>query len=341
MNSVNIISLSFNNDLTRFSCCTTTGVRVFQLEPLKARERINRGGALSCKIMKFQCLFAIVHSSKYSDYSEKTVMIFNNMKKDFEKTIEYKSVVKSVRTSRNKIIVVTLNEIFVYTFPVILNNIRKLLTLGTCPNPMGLCEVTPLETSTQQIIAYPGSYIGTIDILDISCLKRRGHVNSGRIDTIYGAYIGEISGLAINKLGTLIASAASEEMYIKIWDTCRKIKVAEVRRADIATIYCINFSPNSEFICCSGVEGTIEIFAVIKFDINTHVSPEPYSAYVVSEHCQIPKSIAIFSIPSKVGCICTFLTLNTVAVIGLDGVYYKFEYSDDGYGRIKETQMLM
>lgn len=62
-------------------------------------------------------------------------------------------------------------------------------------------------------------------------------MNSGRIDTIYGAYIGEISGLAINKLGTLIASAASEEMYIKIWDTCRKIKVAEVRRADIATIY--------------------------------------------------------------------------------------------------------
>lgn len=32
---------------------------------------------------------------------------------------------------------------------------------------MGLCEITPLETSTKQIIAYPGNKIGSIHIMVI------------------------------------------------------------------------------------------------------------------------------------------------------------------------------
>jgi len=61
---------------------------------------------------------------------------------------------------------------------------------------------------------------------------------SSSAPAILNAHQGEISCLAINRLGTLIASASSKGTLIRIWDTCHKVKVAELRRgSDTATLY--------------------------------------------------------------------------------------------------------
>lgn len=62
-------------------------------------------------------------------------------------------------------IVVTMDKISVFTFPTVITHI---INLETRPNPMGLCEITPLETSTKQIIAYPGNKIGSVHIMVIT-----------------------------------------------------------------------------------------------------------------------------------------------------------------------------
>lgn len=51
-----------------------------------------------------------------------------------------------------------------FSFPT---PIKHIINLDTRPNPMGLCEVSPLETSEKQILVYPGNKIGSIHIMVI------------------------------------------------------------------------------------------------------------------------------------------------------------------------------
>lgn len=57
-----------------------------------------------------------------------------------------------------------MSQIDLFSFPVAPSHIMK---LDTRPNPMGLCEVSPLETSEKQVLVYPGNKIGSIHIMVI------------------------------------------------------------------------------------------------------------------------------------------------------------------------------
>ncbi|KAL5233997.1 hypothetical protein ACI65C_001407 [Semiaphis heraclei] len=188
----------------------------------------------------------------------------------------------------------------------------------------------PPETSMD---AVPSPEIEPEDVSNLEA-------TSSSAPAILNAHQGEISCLAINPLGTLIASASSKGTLIRIWDTCHKVKVAELRRgSDTATLYCINFSPNSEFLCCSSDKGTIHIFAVIESDLNRRSSLSPFSFF--SSYCQSQWALATFTVPPEVGCICTFLTQDTVAAICLDGTYHKFGFSKDGTSRRRSFQIYL
>ena len=46
---------------------------------------------------------------------------------------------------------------------------------------------------------------------------------------------------------------------IRIWDTAKRVQLVELRRgADQARIYCINFSCNDEWLCCSSDKASID-----------------------------------------------------------------------------------
>ena len=77
------------------------------------------------------------------------------------------------------------------------------------------------------------------------------------------AHQGELACIAINQKGNLIATASEKGTLIRVWDAHKKFLLNELRRGcDPATIFCINFSPDSDFLCCSSDKGTIHIFAL-------------------------------------------------------------------------------
>ena len=48
-----------------------------------------------------------------------------------------------------------------------------------------------------------------------------------------------------------------------------QVRVKELRRGtDPATLYCINFSNDGEFLCCSSDKGTVHIFALRETKLN-------------------------------------------------------------------------
>lgn len=68
---------------------------------------------------------------------------------------------------------------------------------------------------------------------------------------ILNAHQGEITCLALNRPGTLLASASSKGTLIRIWDTVRKTKIVELRRgSDPATLY---WYVVSHHLCCINI----------------------------------------------------------------------------------------
>lgn len=57
-----------------------------------------------------------------------------------------------------------MSQIDLFSFPTPITHIMK---LETRPNPLGLCEVSSLESSEKQVIVYPGNKIGSIHIMVI------------------------------------------------------------------------------------------------------------------------------------------------------------------------------
>lgn len=83
------------------------------------------------------------------------------------------------------------------------------------------------------------------------------------------AHQGELACLTINQTGSLVATASDKGTLIRVWDTTKKVLVNELRRgSDPAIVYCINFSLDSNFLCCSSDKGTIHIFALKDSHLN-------------------------------------------------------------------------
>ncbi|KAI9526191.1 WD repeat domain phosphoinositide-interacting protein 4 [Dissostichus eleginoides] len=79
----------------------------------------------------------------------------------------------------------------------------------------------------------------------------------------------EIACVALNQPGSVAASASRKGTLIRLFDTTTRDKLVELRRGtDPATLYCINFSHDSSFLCASSDKGTVHIFALKDTKLN-------------------------------------------------------------------------
>ncbi|CAG5075229.1 Similar to wdr45: WD repeat domain phosphoinositide-interacting protein 4 (Danio rerio) [Cotesia congregata] len=121
---------------------------------------------------------------------------------------------------------------------------KRLLTLETRDNPKGLVEVATLATAHKQLLAFPGHKLGSVQLGSLACL-------------------------AVNPNGTMVATASAQGTLVRVWDSVRRQLLVELRRgADPATLYCITFSRDSEFLCMSSDKGTVHIFALKDTHLN-------------------------------------------------------------------------
>lgn len=142
-------------------------------------------------------------------------------------------------------------RIHVFSFPT---NPKKLFTVDTRENPQGLVEVSMYASSERQVLGFPGHKVGTLQLLDIAVTEPARSAAPINIS----AHENEIACIALNNQGTMVATASSKGTLIRVHDTLRKTLLVELRRgADPATLYCINFSADSEFLCASSDKGTV------------------------------------------------------------------------------------
>lgn len=302
-----------------------TGLRIYNVEPLAEKMHLDQetvGSVSLCEMLYRTNLVALVGGGAMQKFAENTVLIWDDASKKFVLEFTFPSQVLAVKLRRDKLIVGLRGQVHVFSFP---HNPAKLFTFDTRDNPKGLCEVSPMASSERQLLAFPGHKRGSVQLVDLSTTEP----GMSSAPVTISAHQSELACLALNQQGTLVATASGKGTLIRVFDTVKRTQLVELRRGtDPATLYCINFSADSDFLCCSSDKGTIHIFALKDTHLNrrsTFSKMGFLGTYVDSQW-----ALANFTVAAECACICAFGSRSSVIAVCVDGTFHKYVFNADG-----------
>ncbi|KAF7996522.1 hypothetical protein HCN44_002154 [Aphidius gifuensis] len=320
-----ILSLRFNQDQGCFTCCMESGLRVYNVEPLveKAHFENDLMGSIAIGEMLWRTnVIAVVGGGSRPKFADNTVLIYDDIAKKFVMEITFTSPIKAVRLRRDKLIVALQREIHVFSFPF---PTRRLLTLETRDNPKGLVEVATLATAHKQLLAFPGHKLGSVQLVDLAATE----AGSSSAPATLSAHQGALACIAVNSNGTMVATASAQGTLVRVWDSVRRQLLVELRRgADPATLYCITFSRDSEFLCASSDKGTVHIFALKDTHLNRRSTFSKMS--FLGNYIESQWALATFTVPPECACVCAFGSRNSVIAVCMDGTFHKYVFTSEG-----------
>jgi len=215
--------------------------------------------------------------------------------------------------------------VYVYNFA----DLQLLHQIETCPNPKGLCA---LSSSTNTVLAVPGTKVGFIH-LELYDLKSQYEIQ---------AHNNSLTQMVLNLEGTRLATSSEKGTLIRIFDTKTGDQLKEFRRgADKAEIYCIAFSPNSQWICVSSDKGTVHVYGVATAEpqpteekkqteeslAKNSKSSLSFMKEILPSYFSSEWSFANFRVQES-HCVVCFGTVekNSIIVVCADGSYYKYSF---------------
>lgn len=239
---------------------------------------------------------ALVGGGKNPKFANNKVIIWDDLKRKNSLNLEFMSPVLNVFLSRIRIIVVLKNQVLVYGF---LAPPKKFATYETIDNEYGLADLSvnsshlssssssiPNTSSSStslsntflsksntslnskepihkdhtkyQTLAFPGRSIGQIQLVDVSPAGQEKSLVS-----IIKAHKSKIRCLALNRSGTLIASASETGTIIRIHSTYNTALLYEFRRGlDRAVITSMKFSHNDTKLAVLSDKNTLHVYNV-------------------------------------------------------------------------------
>lgn len=317
-------NIRLNQEHNLLSFCSETGCRIYNIDPLHVKLclDVTKFGTLSiCEMLHRSNLMALVAGGSRPKFADNTVIVWDDNLKKFILELTFSSRVLAVRMRVDKIIVAELNQIHCFTLPsstsgtagnpmVANRGIKKLFTVSTRNNPLGLFEVSSYVNSERQLLCFPGHRVGSIQILDLTNCSP----GASSSPVYVNAHENEIAYLTMNQQSTLLATASQKGTLIRVFDTTspyRVFQIVELRRgSDVATLYCLNFSHNSEFLCASSDKGTVHIFALKDVHLNKRSTFKKMS--FLGNYIESQWALANFTVAAECACVCAFGYNNTV-----------------------------
>ncbi|KAK1346231.1 hypothetical protein QTO34_000084 [Cnephaeus nilssonii] len=324
-----VTSLRFNQDQSCFCCAMETGVRIYNVEPLMEKGHLDHEqvGSMGLVEMLYRSnLLALVGGGSSPKFSEiSAVLIWDDARegKDSKDKLvlefTFTKAVLAVRMRHDKIVIVLKNRIYVYSFP---------------DNPRKLFEFDTRTTQRKQLLVFPGHKCGSLQLVDLASTKP----GTSSAPFTINAHQSDVACVSLNQPGTVVASASQKGTLIRLFDTQSKEKLVELRRGtDPATLYCINFSHDSSFLCASSDKGTVHIFALKDTRLNRRSALARVGKVgpMIGQYVDSQWSLASFTVPAESACICAFgrntsKNVNSVIAICVDGTFHKYVFTPDG-----------
>jgi len=283
-------------------------------------------GTLSiCEMLHRTNLLALVAGGSRPKFADNTVIIWDDHSKQFALELTFPSRVIAVRMRLDKMIVAEADQIHCFSIG---KDVKKLFTVSTRTNPTGLFEISSQPNSERQLLCFPGHRIGSIQVLDLTNCEP----GASSSPVYVNAHENEIAYLVMNQQSTLLATASQKGTLIRVFDTTspyRIFQIVELRRgSDVATLYCLNFSQNSEFLCASSDKGTVHIFALKDVHLNKRSSFKKMS--FLGNYIESQWALATFTVAAECACVCAFGQGNTVFAACVDGTFTRYGFGLDG-----------
>ena len=336
-------SLRFNQDQTCFVAALDDGLRVFYLDPIREMSHLRHelvGSVSKVEMLYKTNLIAFVGGGKKPRFPENNVLVYDDRQQEFVMEVSLPESVLNIRLKRDKLIAVCRSQIHVFSFP---NRCKLLFNVTTRDNPKGICElssvrlgVANLSEGSHDLMVFPGYKTGSVQILNLATTEEK--VSSAPV-TI-NAHKTELAVISVNQHGTMIATASVKGTLIRIWDSMQRVMLVELRRgSDPAILYCLNFSPGDEWLCCSSDKGTVHVFALQDYRLNKRSALA--SIGVPGAYAGSQWSLASFTVPQEVACVCAFGTSSAssavknighgvIFAVCLDGSFHKYHFSANG-----------
>lgn len=321
-----VSGVEFNQDKTCFSCAMSNGIRVYNVDPLteKCRLEFDTVGSVSKVVMLHRTnLLAVISGGKHPKLPSNSVAIWDDRRKGFVLDYTFDDTVLNVRMRKDKLIAVLPHKVYVFSFP---NDSRKIFEVRTTINTLGICELC--TSSDKQIMATLGHKTGSIQLIDLSVTDKGDSASPVNIN----AHNGHIACIALNHSGTLVATASNKGTLIRLFDVPSRQPLVELRRGtDQATLYCINFSNDSSFLCVSSDKGTVHVFALKDTNLNRRSAfAKAGKVGLNNRYTDSQWSLANFTVPAECACVCAFAGPNSVVAVCLDGTFHKYVFTPEG-----------
>ncbi|GAO14028.1 hypothetical protein UVI_02035770 [Ustilaginoidea virens] len=187
---------------------------------------------------------ALVGGGKSPKFAMNKAIIWDDMKGKVALELSTLSSVRGVQLGRERIVVVLLNSVRVYSFS---KPPRLLHVYETAENMFGLSSLASKR------LAFPGRTVGQIQLVELAT----GNVS------IIPAHSSALKAIQLSPDGELLATASETGTLIRVYSTSNCAKVAELRRGiDPATIFSLAFSPSGSMLACTSDKSTLHVFDV-------------------------------------------------------------------------------
>ncbi|THZ11304.1 WD repeat domain phosphoinositide-interacting protein [Aureobasidium pullulans] len=260
--------ITFNQDHSFLAVATSDGMRVYSTNPfaLLFQTPLTENGA-SGDIAILEMLFST--SLVAMILSPRHLRIVNTKRQTTVCELTFPARVGALKLNRKRLLVVMEDLIFVYD----VSSMKLLSELVTPSNPYAICALSP--DSTNNYIAYPmrkkeymaqpapthvppagprqpepmGGDVMLFDANDMQEVK------------VIPAHQAPLSCIAMNKEGTLLATASEKGTVIRVFAIPSAQKLYQFRRGSMpARIHSMSFNERSTLLCVSSATETIHIF---------------------------------------------------------------------------------
>ncbi|KAK7985864.1 Phosphatidylinositol 3-5-bisphosphate-binding protein [Apiospora saccharicola] len=240
-----VLSVSFNNDASRFSVGLNSGFCVFNSNTcqLMTTRDFNAGLGL-VQMMGNANYLALVGGGRLPKFPQNKVIIWDDSKGKVALEITTLTAVRGVQISKSRVVVVLQNSVRVYAFE---KQPKPLAKYETADNLQGLCALS------DRWLVFPGQTPGQVQVVELATDNV----------SIIPAHTSRLQALQLSADGELLATASEKGTIIRIFATSSCARIAERRRgSEFATIYSLRFSPSGKMLACTSAKGSLHIFDV-------------------------------------------------------------------------------
>ncbi|KAJ6240835.1 autophagy-related 18a [Anaeramoeba flamelloides] len=191
--------------------------------------------------------FVIYLGESEEESSENQVTIFHLQSQQAIDTLSFKKPILNLQQNKELLILVFPEKVKIFRF-----SDRKLMKKLPIKSKKGICELTRSE---KNILAFPETtQKGNVRLFDGKKLENLGIIN---------AHETQISCLAFNSNGTMLATTSQKGTTVKIFDVKSKQMIVKFKRGrNMAIIYSICFSENGKFLALTSNRGSLHVFKI-------------------------------------------------------------------------------